>query len=316
MRFVGPLERALFLKSLEPMFEHGTDTIAAFAQLARERSYAPGERLLDLGRRVDSFHVIVEGSVRVQGLEYPSGASIGERRAVGFLSVLSGHEEGLSAIAEDDVVTLQFDDDVLFDLLEDRFSLLHGLIRQLARRTLEYRRRTPTGAYLAPLDGRIQVGSRSLDLVERVMLLRGPGSPFGSGNLEALSQLANSTVEARLEPDHTIWQIGDRSEDMYFILSGSVACTTQWGMSRFRVGPGFPLGNLERFTGDPRWFSAVTETSVVALKSDTESVLDVLEDHFETARSLLSAMARRVIDIRNEFAASHPELVSSLVESD
>ena len=66
------------------------------------------------------------------------------------------------------------------------------------------------------------------------------------------------------------------------------------------MGPGYPLGNLERFTGDPRWYTAVTKTPVVALQGDTESLLDILEDHFDLAIGLVSSMAKRVIDIRRE----------------
>jgi CRP-like cAMP-binding protein len=309
IRFVGPLERALFLKSLEPMFEHETSTIAAFALNARERSFAAGERVFTAGERTRSFHVVVEGSLRAQGPEYPDGFSVGERRSVGFLSLLSGHPKGLDAVAETDVVSLQFEDHVLFELLEDHFSLLHGLIRQLARRTLEFRRNTPSGTYLAPMDGEIRYTGRPLDLVERLRLIRGPGSPFGSGSLEALARLANSSDEVHFDANETLWQTGDRADSMFMILDGTVACTTPGGASRFRVGPGFPLGNLERFSGEPRWFSAVTETPVVALRNDTESLFDVLEDHFDTALVFVSAMARRVIDIRQEFRT--PTLVVS-----
>jgi CRP-like cAMP-binding protein len=90
---------------------------------------------------------------------------------------------------------------------------------------------------------------------------------------------------------------------VYTIVSDVVACTTQWGASRFTCGPGYPLGNLERFTGDPRWYTAVTDTPLVALRGDTESLLDVLEDHFDLSIGLVEAMARRVIDIRRESAA-------------
>jgi hypothetical protein len=41
----------------------------------------------------------------------------------------------------------------------------------------------------------------------------------------------------------------------------------------------------------------------VALRGDTESLLDVLEDHFDLSIGLVEAMARRVIDIRRESAA-------------
>jgi CRP-like cAMP-binding protein len=46
--------------------------------------------------------------------------------------------------------------------------------------------------------------------------------------------------------------------------------------------------------GEPRWYTAVTETDVVALRSDLDSFLDVLEDHPDIARDVLVGMARNL----------------------
>jgi CRP-like cAMP-binding protein len=169
--------------------------------------------------------------------------------------------------------------------------------------TLEVRRRVPSGAYLAPLEGILKPPGRPLDLVERILMVRRPGSPFEHASLDAVTTLARNTPEVRFKAGQTIWKSGDRSDHALILVSGTVACTTQWGFSRFRAGPGYPLGNLERFSGDPRWYSAVAETDVTALRAETEVFLDLLEDHFDMALGFIRSMAQRVIAIREEDAA-------------
>jgi hypothetical protein len=160
--------------------------------------------------------------------------------------------QDLHAVASEPTVTLELEDDVLYDVLEDSFEIAVSLIRRLAGMTLEVRRRVPSGAYLAPLEGILKPPGRPLDLVERILMVRRPGSPFEHASLDAVTSLARSTPEVRFKAGRTIWKSGDRSDHALILVSGTVACTTQWGFSRFRAGPGYPLGNLERFSGD-RW---------------------------------------------------------------
>ncbi|HMB68173.1 MAG TPA: cyclic nucleotide-binding domain-containing protein [bacterium] len=303
LRLVGPMERALFLKSLGPMGDLSPSDIAVFAEHARERHFRAGDVITRAGEPVDCYHMIVEGQVQARGAEYVDGMERGPRDPLGFLSMLARRED-LEAVAAEPTVTLELEDDVLYDILEDSFEIAVSLIRRLAGMTLEVRKQIPSGAYLAPLDGVLTPPGRPLDLVERILLVRRPGSPFAGASLDAVTTLARNTPEVNYRQGQTIWKSGDRSDHALILIAGSVSCTTQWGFSRFRAGPGYPLGNLERFSGDPRWYSAVAETDVVALRTDTEAFLDLLEDHFDMAMSFIRSMAERVIGIREETAAA------------
>jgi CRP-like cAMP-binding protein len=296
------MERALFLRSLGPMGDLSPSDIAVFAEHASERHFRAGDVLVRAGEPVHGYHMIVEGEVQARGAEYVDGMPRGPRDPLGFLSMLARRDD-LHAVASEPTVTLELEDDVLYDVLDDSFEIAVSLIRRLARMTLEVRRQIPSGAYLAPLDGILKPPGRPLDLVERILLVRRPGSPFADASLDAVTTLARSTPEVHFKAGKTIWKSGDRSDHALILIAGSVACTTQWGFSRFRAGPGYPLGNLERFSGDPRWYSAVAETDVVALRTDTEAFLDLLEDHFDMAMSFIRSMAQRVIGIREETAA-------------
>jgi CRP-like cAMP-binding protein len=300
---VGPLERALFLKTLGTMQALQPAEIAVFAENARESRFKAGEALFRPGHRVCSYHVIAEGGARVEGGEYPVPEEIGARGAVGFLSMLGGREEGLEAIATEETLCLTFDDDAFFDILEDNFSILMSLVRNLARFTLSERRRMPPETYLAPAEDVLsKTVSDSIDLVERIALIRRPGSPFERSSLEALARLARSTPEVRFAAGETVWRFGDVSDSAIILVAGTVACTTPNGRQLFRAGPGYPLGNLERFSGDPRWFTATAETDVLGLRGETETFFDLLEDHFDMALDFVSTMARNLVRIRRENA--------------
>ena len=302
LRFIGPLERALFLKSLGPLEHFTPSQVAVFAEHAVERSYRAGQTVSRAGRPSSSYHIVVEGRVFAKGGEFLDGVEIGVRGLVGFLSLLAQRPDGLEVRAIEDTVTLEFSEDLLLDILEDDFTVMHGLIRRLAKQTLERRRAIPNGTYLAPRDGqRIEAGGE-FDLVHRIALLRAPGGPWEKSGMGGVVRIARGTPAVSFPAGTTLWKAGDQSEYVLVVVSGTVGCTTQWGTSRFRAGPGYPLGNLERFAGEPRWYTAVTETPLVALRGDTESLLDILEDHFDMSLGLARAMAERAIILEEENA--------------
>ncbi|GJM45527.1 MAG: hypothetical protein DHS20C21_23690 [Gemmatimonadota bacterium] len=300
-RMIGPLERALFLKSLAPFGDSLSPMhTAVLAENAQERTFRSGEAIHTPGRAVECFHTVVSGSVLVSGGEYFEGSRVEERGTVGFLSMIARRDAGLSSVALEDTVTLSFDEDVFLDILEDNFAILVRLIRSLTRQTLAHRQQIPEGTYLAPLDGQEGLPRDPTDFVERLRLLRRPGGVFGNSSMEAMARISAATPPVRIEAGKTLWKVGDRADHALIIASGTVACTTQWGLSHFRAGPGYPLGNLERFSGDPRWFTAVTETPLVALYTSTERLLDIMEDHTDLAIHLLRATAERLIRIQEE----------------
>jgi CRP-like cAMP-binding protein len=65
--------------------------------------------------------------------------------------------------------------------------------------------------------------------------------------------------------------------------------------TKFRAGPGYPLGNVESQALAPRWYEAVTETPLIVLSGSTDTFVDVLEDHFSLALDFLSTMARNLV---------------------
>ena len=320
MRFVGPLERALYLKTL-PAFEGlGSAEIAAFAEHAIECRYRRGSTVLKAGESVTAFHIVVDGKLLVESPKDSHPTEVGPRQTAGLLSLLARSTKGIKAIALEDTLTLSLEADVVFDLLEDNFAIFLQLLRYLAHRTLEERRGgIPEWELLAPDGGRPQ---RDLNLIDRILYIKRPGSVFENSSLAAIADLVAMTQEVRFPPGTTLWTSGDRSDVSFLIVSGIVLCTIEGTLTPFRCGPGYPLGNIERLCGEPRWYTAVTESEVIALRSDLDFFLDVLEDHPEMAKDLLVGMARNLIRIlrtnteAREQPASEAEAPSELVQSE
>jgi CRP-like cAMP-binding protein len=297
MRFVGPLERALYLKTLAPLEGLQPSEIAVFAEHAAERRYRRGSRVLNAGELVPAFHVVVEGRLRVQSPKDLRPTEVGPRETAGLLTLLARSTEGVEAIALEDTLTLSIDADVVFDILEDNFTIFLQFVRYVAQRTLEGRRVTPEGEFLAPAKDEDHRAQRNLSLIDRLYYVRRPGSVFEHTNVDALADLVAMSQEVSFSPGTTLWNSGDRSDVSLIIISGTVLCTIQETLSPFRCGPGYPMGNLERLCGEPRWYTAVTETEVVALRSELDFFLDVAEDHPDMARDLLVGMARNLLRI-------------------
>ena len=292
IRYVSPFERALYLKRVEPLSELSADHLAVVAQQIEERWFNRGTVIQEAGDPVRSFHIVVEGRVQVRGGEHGDG-SVGPDETLGLLSLLARAPEGLEAVADVDTRTLEIHSDDLDEVFEDHFSILYNEIRSLACRSLEERMKIVNGTHLAPREGMHPPPERELDLVERVQLLRA-GPIFGKANMDALLGLANRLKEVRFEAGETLWDTGDASGFMYALVDGRVRCTLPDGRW-FTTGTGYPLGNLESQCGAPRWYEAVTDTPVVALRNSTDDFVDMLEDHFETAREFLAAMAAGLI---------------------
>ena len=83
MRFVGPLERALYLKTLPHLEGLGSAEIAAFAEHAVERRYRRGAFVLKPEEPVPAFHVVVDGRLRVQSPEDLKPHEVGPRETAG-----------------------------------------------------------------------------------------------------------------------------------------------------------------------------------------------------------------------------------------
>ena len=298
IRFVSPVERALYLKTMPALRDLPPTELAAIAARAKERSYRRGAKIYELGEPVLSAHIIAEGKVNVQGGEWGGEAEVDEGNAIGLLSMLARWEEGLAAHAATDVLTLELDVDDIYDILSDNFTVYMQQVRNLSRLMLLERSSTADGAVLTRELSADYRGTGELDLIGRLKFLI-DGINYPRSNMDALVRIASAADEVHFEPGHKLWDAGEPSGFWYVLVSGQVACQVEKERT-FHAGVGYPLGNIESLAGLPRWYTAVAEQPVIALRSQTELLFDLLEDHFGMAGDFLATLASGLIRIQME----------------
>jgi CRP-like cAMP-binding protein len=278
----------------------GTDELALIAEHARERTFRAGEVVLVRGEPVGSLYLVVDGRLRVEG----GGRGqpfVGPREGVGLLSLLSRSPDGVGAVADLDTVTLAFDGDEILDLFEDNFSLLLFQVRKLAAMLLEERKRTADGVFFGAREGMFCCPDHQLDLVQRIVLLRESG-PFARSSLGGLASIVAQMEEVRFDAGSTLWRSGEPSGSLLLTLDGVIGCKIGESGHVFHAGRGYPLGNLESLTQEPRWYDAVVENPLIALRGDSGLFLDVLEDHTGMAMDFLAAMAANAMTVLQDRA--------------
>jgi len=193
-RRVGNLERVLFLKTIPTLAKLPSAELAALAEHARELFFARGSALMRDGEPVRAVYHVLDGSVRLR--RHGRDLGLADRRtAVGALLLLARDEQGLSAVAESDAFTLGLDANSFLEVLEERFAIFHGVLRELSRDLVALMTRAPAdaraGVPAAPLP---RLPERDLDLVGRLQLLR---SSTKTGSRRAAFSGARGTSRGR-----------------------------------------------------------------------------------------------------------------------
>jgi CRP-like cAMP-binding protein len=292
-RFVGPLDRILYLRSLPSIGEASTEDLASMAEYLEERTFRKGQALIPGDRPVGSIHFVVSGMVRATFREVTVGV-IEPPAGVGLLGFLSRQPSGYEAIAEVDTRTLAIDTDAFVGILEDRFALMYGGIRQLAAQLLEAQKLLPQGTE-EPVSDEGDSPTTPLDLVERLVWMSNRGV-FANSNLDAVMAVARRQVERRWQAGERIWSEGDPADCGFSIRHGRVRCWSDSGDRSFTGGVGFGLGFIEGLAGVPRPVNAEAETEVVAFIDQISTIVDVLEDNSHMAFELSASLATFLLE--------------------
>lgn len=276
-----------------------TEELAFIAERSRERFFAKGSSLLREGEPIAALRFVVEGRVHMSRRGRPMGhANAGG--AVGGLGVLTRDSQSIDAVAEQDTLVLEVDADDVFEMMEDRFTILHHILREVCAEVVRLVRRLPAGSRPPFPRAEGLTPPRNLDLVERIFFLRQVPA-LASSSINALVELSRGMTEVAFDPGVTLWREGEPSSGILLLLSGQARCTTASGLG-FDTGPGVPLGAIDSVAEVPRWFHALTETRVVALHVDREVLIDVFEDNTDMAFAFLAVIARYLLGILEQLA--------------
>ena len=292
VRQISPFDRILYLKSLPELGELSSEQIARFAGTAQEIQFEAGESIYGPGNAPTFFYVIALGTVELRRTDGPV-QTFGAPESMGFVEMFA--EASITgAVAASDMVTLRFSKQDLLEVFEEDFELLQNSIFNLARYQHWLLRQVIGGTQRGDWKQVVEIPEgRPFDLLERLMLIR-QGALFAAIGLEAAVMMATSMKEVKWSSGEVLWQPGDPSGAMYFIVTGEVEASLEDGQN-FLAGPGYPLGNLESLAQVPRWYRPVAKTDVIAFRADHETFFDVMEDDFEVAEAFLKAMSSGIL---------------------
>lgn len=308
---IGPLERALHLRSL-PIFRHlGARELAACAQLTQERYVRRGEVLYEEHDAIHALYLLVDGRVRL----YRQGQAVSELGAaddVGLVEFLAGVAHPLRAVADSNALALVIDGAALLDLIEEHFPLflqirraLGGEIAQQQRALRTYQTQAQAAPAATARNGAYPAAQPVTDFAEMLLALQQTAA-FRDVGLALLAALIDADETMRLEPGTALWQHGDEAQCLVLVTEGDIACVAENERDGFHAGTGALLGVDAVFGDTPYIYTATATTPSSVCRITTQMLLDLAEDHFDLAAHILAHCARELLRLK-ELAATQPD---------
>jgi CRP-like cAMP-binding protein len=291
------IERVIALRAFPGFSGLATDNLAILAECVEERICQSGEVIARRGQRVPAVYFVRRGRVDVlrHGV---TQRSVGSGGAAGGLAALTRDPDGQDIVAAEGTELFVVRIEEMEDYFEECFPAMLAALRNLAAGVIEARRRVPDDAGYPGDGGPLVQSVVDMDLVERIRFSRRLLA-YGRGRIEALAELAREMKEVRLAAGTRLFTEGDAAGDAVLLVSGGVECVTAGGQ-RFVMGPDSMIGGLDSLAGETRWYSATALTEVVALRSDTSNLLDVMEDHPELGIGMARVLARALLTLLDQ----------------
>lgn len=291
-------QRFLFLRTMPAFAEIPPEVAQVVAANTRPRTFSKGEFLYRSGSPAVEVQYIVRGECEIIRNGKPV-RRLGPRGVVGGISALAEGDQGYDCVALRDMQTLAIKVEDSQEIFEEHFVLLKRVLRGTSREVLEGRRKLGARAGFGPVAEPFAFPERPFDLVERMAFLRKTFS-FGESEIDAIADLARDVQEVHLPKGEVLWNVGDRSTYFLLPLRGVIDCRATDPDQHFQLGPGDSVGAIDSMADERRWYRAEVVEDLVAFRIDTEVLLEVLEDHFTMATSLLKAIATGILGLYDQ----------------
>ena len=295
---VSMMERLLRLRAL-PAFVKMTDAeLSVIAHHAKEVYFSPGEDLIREGNLVQHTLAILEGEVEVLRGGVVTVPRT-RKNGLGSLNMLARYHAEHQVRAVTHLRALAIKYDRLLELMEDTFTILTHILNVLADATVETYCEMDIDFHapdrLRPKPSWLRIDGRPLDLVERILSIRQIPA-FARSSLDSVSHYAGALEQIQVPAGTVIWAEGDPCFHYLHVVDGVVRGHRKQGEGILRFStpsmPGFFGAISDR---DDRWYTAMAETDLIALRADREVLPDILEDNFEMASLFLTLVARRLV---------------------
>lgn len=286
----GRIEKELFLRTLQ-LGRFGPVAEAMAARM-RTQLFGAGATLYREGEAAQTVYFIRSGEIvlRKEGQE---PWSFGARDVIGILDVMQDRARDRSAEAVTDTVVLAVSGEDWFELLEDNYEVTRRAVTGVAMGMYDLGLRLPpTGGFPPPAPDDTEARPiRSFDTVERIIALR-EAPLLAKANVQPLIALSATLEERRLAAGEVLFRAGEPSSAFFLIARGLVEVAREDPTLRAGFGPGAVVGGYGALAHTVQPFDAVARIPSLVFRVGLEQYWDVMEDHFELARSLLAAMAQ------------------------
>jgi len=278
-------ERVLRLSHTAPFDLMTAEELTVLAAVGREQAFPTRTVLVNGGERARAHYVPLTGRLELH-TKHAELEAFARQSGIGVLSVLGRVPMPGDLVAEAGAVLLILDRDALLNTLEEHGGLCRTVLRLLASKLLDLRRRNS----FAPAKPSSPPRAR-WDLVSRMLLLR-EALGLGMDGLAMVSRLARSTHAGQVPRGTSAWT-ADQAADVLIPLEGSLRLRTRNGVER-EVSPGEVLGLVESVAGVPMEAQATAIEDTTALVLSHAELAEAIEDEdalcFELIRSFAAQM--------------------------
>jgi ATP:ADP antiporter, AAA family len=145
---------------------------------------------------------------------------------------------------------------------------------------------------LAALADALPERTPDMNLLEKVEFLT-RAELFGDINTEQLGQAAAATTEADFDAGAAVFREFEYADSVYVVVQGEVRLSGET-IPDHVAGEGEVFGMLALFADEARLLTAVATQPTQTLRLDKDVFLDLLADHVEISRGMLSNLTQKI----------------------
>jgi CRP-like cAMP-binding protein len=265
-------------------------TTKLLGESMREVFFDAGAVLYEEGSAADDLYFIMQGTVALRREGMPD-LVFGPNSVVGIIDADLDRPHARRAVALTDVEALALRAEDRLEVLEDNFEQTRALILFTAERVHELVLGSAAEDSDKSPEPGPELGPEPLPLVERVLLLHDTAA-FKRAGIQALVSLSPVADEFRIRSGDTLFRAGEITGVFFVVARGSIELEHENTKRRRRFGPGSIVGGSAAFGDVERLYTARALCDSVLLRLREEAFFDVMEDHFDLARSVLGYIAQ------------------------
>jgi CRP-like cAMP-binding protein len=306
------VEREIFLRSMALGRPPSRDN-RQMGEAMREEFFPAGTVIYRVGDPSDEIYFVVRGTISLTK-EGTVTRNLDARSVVGILDAIRERPHDRTATALTDVEALVLRDEDRLEMLEDSFEYTRDIILFSLIGLHELMLELPDMGLAEPGESSPPVEPPEPDplpMIERVLTLR-DAPAFGRASIQPLVSLAQLATEVRVRAGEMLFRAGEVTGVFFVVARGCVELERSDPPGLARFGPAAIVGGIPALGDAERIYSARAVGDSVLLCFRESDFFDVLEDHFELARSVLAFIADQRVAIVDEIERRKAQLGASV----